>query len=166
MTEPKPLILKLGVLDLPYGKASSYAEAGAKKPHSMAGGDVSTGDVAGFLEDGYGVMEFFWDTNSEQITTWIMESLEGAAESIAMGAPPTHDPYGTATDSIQALFREQLSAKFMDGKVGGVPTMAAQTGHSKRFKRVSKKRPPRPSFIDSGLYQSAMRAWVGDDDDE
>ena len=34
----------------------------------------------------------------------------------------------------------------------------ALDGISRRFK--NKKGPPRPSFIDTGTYQAAMRAWV------
>jgi hypothetical protein len=40
----------------------------------------------------------------------------------------------------------------------GVPTRRALDGISKRLK--NKKGDPRASFVDTGTYQAAMRAWV------
>ncbi|EJC5177426.1 DUF1353 domain-containing protein [Salmonella enterica] len=40
----------------------------------------------------------------------------------------------------------------------GVPTARALEGISKRFK--NRKGEPRPSFIDTGMFQASMRAWV------
>jgi hypothetical protein len=83
----------------------------------------------------------------------------GAFETRAMGGPVV-DPYASAGQNIENAFRQFLSLKEMD-KLGvpGVPTQAALEGRSKRFK--SGKGPaPRPSFIDTGQYQSTFRAWV------
>ena len=146
--EAKPLKLKLGVLDVPYQNEG-----------------VTTGDVAGFLESKYGVVEYFWDTNEEELGQAILDGLEGAIESMVMGAPVGADPYATGMTKIEEKFRDMLTSKGFDGKIAGVPTAAAQSGKSSRFKKPGKKRAPRPSFIDSGLYEGSFRAWVGEDDE-
>lgn len=147
MTDGKPLVLKLGVLDVP------YQEEG-----------VTTGDVAGFLESKYGVVEFFWDTHEEELGQVILDSLEGSMESMLMGAPDTADPFASGLATIESKFRDMLTSKDFDGKIAGVPTEAAKSGYSKRFKKPGKKRGPRPSFIDTGLYEGSFRAWVNDDE--
>jgi hypothetical protein len=70
---------------------------------------------------------------------------------------PRHSPA-----EIEERFKDFLSLQEMD-KLGvpGVPTEAAKKGKSSRFKRRrSKGGAPRPSFIDTGLYQSSFKAWV------
>ena len=78
-----------------------------------------------------------------------------------MGAPLSLDPGAGATEKIQQRFREFLTNKEMDGLgIPGVPTQASIEGHSKRFKQPYKKRKSRPSFVDTGLYQAAMKVWT------
>ena len=63
--------------------------------------------------------------------------------------------------NIETRFRHFLSQKEMDSLgVPGVPTKAALAGVSHRFKHPYAKRAPRPSFIDTGLYEASFRAWV------
>lgn len=152
--------LVLGVIDLPYADAS-YAEVRARKPKVKPGGSLSTGDVAQILEDRYAVMQAFYDLHGEQIANELIDAIEGAIESVNMGAPLTIDPVGSATSKIEDMFKQMLANKELDGRLG-VPTLAAQEGHSKRFKQPYKKRAPRPSFIDTGLYQASFKAWLED----
>jgi hypothetical protein len=76
-----------------------------------------------------------------------------------MGAPPSIDAFGAAQGKIDALFRKFLTSKEMDGLgIPGVPTLASLEGISRRFKRGHG--PARPSFIDTGLYESDFKSWV------
>jgi hypothetical protein len=135
--------LHLGVVDLPYDNA-----AGA-----------STGDVAGWLEDDYHVMEVFYQLHGRQIAGSLENSLAGALENLLMGAPANDAEFGGATSAIEDMFRKFLESKEMDGLgIPGVPTQASLRGISKRFK--SKRGSPRPSFIDSAMYENSFTAWV------
>lgn len=154
--------LHLGVLDLPYADAASYKKVKRRKPQSSEG-SKTTGEVATILEEKYKVMETFWDANKIKIAKSLENSFKDALEAIIMGAPLGLDPAGAVTSEIEELFRETLTLKKLDGKIPGVPTKAAQKGVSHRFKHPYKKRPPRPSFIDTGLYEGSMRAWVDED---
>ncbi len=154
-------VLKFGVLDVPY-TAQGFKDAGVRKPKGGMTDNITVGDVAEILEAKYGIMEFFWDENSDRIGQVLLDAVEGAAESAAMGAPATADPYAQGLSEIESMFRDMLTRRELDGRVDGVPTMAAQEGHSKRFKRPHKRRKERPSFVDTGLYQGGFRAWVDD----
>ena len=134
-------VLRLGVIDVPYSN-----------------GKLTTGDVAEILETKYGVMGFFWEQNKLKITAELEGGVAAAFESYLMGAPLGTDPFLAGTAEIEKLFQEFLSTKQMDHKIGGVPTAAALQGKSSRFKR--KRGPPRPSFIDTGLYETSFKAWV------
>lgn len=151
-------LLNLGVVDIPYsqapGAAHRYTRANAKK-------GVTTGDVAEWLEDKYHVMEVFAETHNEDLAHDLEESLAGALEDLLVGAPAGADAFGSATSKIEDRFKQFLSLKEMDALgYPGVPTQASLRGVSHRFKRPYAKRPPRPSFIDTGLYQSSAKAWV------
>jgi hypothetical protein len=140
-------VLHLGVIDLPYtGKKRS----------------VTTGDVAGFLENKYHVMEVFAIHNETYIANKLEKSLVGTMESLLMGAPATLDPFGAGASQIEDKFKSFLSTRAVE-KVGiaGVPTGAALSGVSRRHKSgFTRGRKRRPSFIDTGLYQSSFKAWV------
>jgi hypothetical protein len=137
------LILHLGVIDMPYSNAKT-----------------TTGDVAEILEGKYGVMACFYRTNETVIDKEMEKALEGSLETLMMGGSPSARPYDSAMNKIEELFNAFLDTGVMDkaGDVAGVPTQAALKGRSKRFKR--NKGPPRPSFIDSGLYESSFKAWI------
>jgi hypothetical protein len=156
-------VLHLGVLDLPYADAQSFKEIRRKKPKQMPRGPITTGDVAEILEAKYGILQFFYARYGNEIRDEVLASFEKAIESVELGAPVTLDAFGEAAAKIEDRFRNFLSNREMDGLVIGVPTEAAKLGHSKRFKRSSKRRPPRPSFIDTGLYEGSFRAWADDE---
>jgi len=156
--------LVLGVIDLPYADAGSYKELRTKKPKHKQEGNKTTGDVAEILEDKYHVMEVFYESHVEQIGDYIVSGMEAALEAVMMGAPAGQiDAHGQATGNIDRMFKEFLANKEMESMgIPGVPTLAAQEGHSKRFKQPYKKRKPRPSFIDTGLYQASFKSDVED----
>jgi hypothetical protein len=147
--------LHLGVVDVPYSQAPSPRQRKARA------GTVTTGDVAGWLENHYGLFQGFFDANAAEIADGLAESVRGTLESVLMGAPPMIDPFGTGISAIENRFRQFLSTKEAE-RIGlpGVPTQAALRGVSRRFKQPYRRRAPRPSFIDTGLLQASFKAWI------
>lgn len=140
--------LNLGVLDVPY----DYSKDGK-----------TTGDVAEILEGKYHIFEHFAQMHGEDISKALEASVQGAFESMLMGAPPRNDLYGAGTDAIEQTFRKFLSGAEMDALgYPGIPTEAAKRGVSHRFKHPYARRPSRPSFEDTGLLEASMRAWIDD----
>lgn len=136
--------LNLGVIDVPYSD----------------GKGVTTGDVAGWLENRYHPMEIFYEINQEKIATALADSVAGALESLLMGGPTdSAQAFAGGASAIEAAFREFLSLDVM-ASLGypGVPTAAALAGVNHRLK--AKKGAPRPSLIDTGLYEASFRSWV------
>lgn len=139
--------LHLGVLDMP------YADEGGK----------TTYEVAGYLENRYHIMEVFFTMNERFFGDTMADSVSNALTAIMNGADQTtFDPTGEGMSEIEDRFRTFLSMRELDGVVPGVPTTAARMGVSHRFKRPHARRAARPSFIDTGLYQSTFRAWMDD----
>lgn len=134
------ITLHLGVMDIPYDDEG-----------------VTTGDVAEHLEERYKIMQTFFDRYSNDISSLMTNDLAASLENMMAGAPPSRDPLAESMSKIHNLFVAFLDNQEMNG-VDGVPTRRALDGISRRFK--NKKGPPRPSFIDTGTYQAAMRAWV------
>lgn len=155
--------LHLGVLDIPYADAASYKQVRRKKPKTISTGSVTTGDVATILESKYGLMQTFYDMYAKKIATSLEKSFKDAIEAVMQGAPAGIDPYGAATSEIEDMFRQALAKREFDNLIPGVPTEASKEGHSKRFKKPYKKRDPRPSFIDTGLFEGSMRAWIDEE---
>jgi hypothetical protein len=143
--------LYLGVMDIPYKEDSQ-----------------TTGEVAEILEKRYGVMNAYFDSHKLGIAKSMEDSVANALETLMLGGPTDASPFASAESFIDADFRQFLSSSEIE-KLGipGVPTQAALDGVSHRFKnpryKVTKgkkvKRPRRPSFIDTGLYQASMKAW-------
>lgn len=138
--------IHLGVIDLPYTQGDG------------ADGAKTTGDVAEILEAKYGLMDGFMWLHGDDVSAIMADSMAGSIESIMAGAPPSGDPYGMS--KIEALFRKFLDdeeAQYISSELP-IPTQAALDGKSARFKR--RRGPPRPSFIDSGTFQAAFKAWI------
>jgi hypothetical protein len=163
-------ILHLGVIDIPYVEAPAapkkIAKAGRRprphKKHAAKYGNVTTGDVAGFIENRYHVMEIFWELHQDAIAADFENSISGAIETLLMGGPANLDVMGTATSQLEDRFKQMLSGRELD-TLGypGIPTAAAEAGVSHRHKSgFTKNRTPRPSFIDTGLYQASFKSWV------
>lgn len=140
------LVVKLhfGVVEIPYDNSSDA---------------VTTGDVAEWLEENYEVLETFYQKEGVKISNLLDESLAGHLENVLAGAPSSGDPFAEACSEIHHMFVAFLTTMQMNGEPG-VPTMRSLKGVSKRLKK--KKGSPRPSFIDTGLYMAAMRAWVSE----
>lgn len=122
------------------------------------------GEVAKILEAKYGVMAIFAAQQTNQIANSLATSLADAVEARMMGAPVAN-PYAEGTDQIQEAFRT-----FLDMNAHGIITQASKQGVSGRFmdknntkgKRavMNANGQVRPSFIDTGLYQTSFRAWI------
>ncbi len=168
--------LVLGVVEVPYdngtlkkarkapkkpkkGKAGVAAKAEKPRAPSKDKVPTTTVQVAQALEDKYGVMAVFYDHFQNEVIGAVVHSMEGALESLYMGGP-LGDPYAEAGQEIAAGFRQfLLQGEIEDYGIEGVPTQAALDRKSLRFK--SKVGPTeRPSFIDTGHYELAFRAWV------
>ncbi len=126
----------LGVIDIPYEDENT-----------------TTGDVAEYLEEKYQIMQTFFDRYGNDISDLMSKDLAANLENMLAGAPPLAESMSRVHD----LFVAFLDNEEMNG-MSGVPTRRALLGISKRFK--NKKGDPRASFIDTGNYQAAMRAWV------
>ena len=135
------VIIHLGVIDIPYDD------------------EATTGSVAEELEENYAVMGGFIELHINEVAAAVTDSLAGSLESLMMGAPLRANPFDGAMSKIEQGFRTYLDREEI-AKLGrsGVPTKAAKQGKSTRFKR--EYGPRRPSFIDSGLYQTSFKAWV------
>jgi hypothetical protein len=149
------MILHLGVIDLPYNQPPT----GKRRRRKVAAGTQTTGDVAGWLENRYHVMEIFFEEHVEDVATDLEDGLAGALESLMIGAPASLDAFGTATSKIDDRFKKFLSDREMEGLgYPGVPTEAARKGVNRRLK--VKRGSPRPSFVDTGLYMASFKSWV------
>lgn len=137
---PVMITFHLGVIDIPYEDENT-----------------TTGDVAEYLEEKYQIMQTFFDRYGNDIADMMSRDLAAGIENMLAGAPPIIDPFAESMSRTHDLFVAFLDNREMDG-MPGVPTRRALLGISKRLK--TKKGDPRASFIDTGTYQAAMRAWV------
>lgn len=132
--------LVFGVWNLPYGI-----------------GGVTTGQVANWLEFGtkrmgpYHIMQTFVDRNAGMIQKEVAEELKDIL--MRQRGMRSEQPM----DAISTALKQAISNRAFDGTQGNkIPTKAALSGKTSRFKK-GKKRGERPSFIDTGKYQSSIR---------
>lgn len=155
--------LHLGVVDLPY----AYEQAVGKGKKRAVALSVTTGEVAGYLENKYHPMEVFFEIHGEEIAKDLEEGLAGTLESLLMGAPPSLSAFGSAESAIDKRFRDFLTNKEME-RLGypGVPTEASGSGKrvggiNHRLKNpYARSNPARPSFVDTALYENSFKSWV------
>lgn len=148
------MIIHLGVVDVPYSNAAQTKPNGKR-----LSGTQTTGDVAQWLEDKYEVMGKFVEHDMPNITREVENALAGALTTFHQRGTLPDNPLLGAMDKIGVSFRDFLDKEVIAGMgVAGVPTAAALSGVNHRKK--AKKGARRPSFIDTGLYQSSFRAWV------
>ena len=140
--------LHLGVADLPY----------------VAAPGATTGDVAEWLENKYHIMEVFFHEREGEIAAALLNSVEGAMEDLLSGKPIKdilQKGLGTqaGADVIKNMFMQFIDSQAMD-RLGypGVPTAASLKGVNHRLK--INKGSPRPSFRDTGLYESSFQSWI------
>jgi hypothetical protein len=151
--------LHFGVTEMPYSHSDNLGKV--KKGRTQGRDRLSTtGEVAEKLEEKYGIFALFWEKNADKIVDLLGEGLAGSFESLMMGAPASPNVFQSGNAEVDKLFKEWLSTGEIE-KLGvpGVPTKASIRRRSSRFK--SGKGPSqRPSFIDTGLYESSARTWA------
>ena len=173
--------LLLGVIEVPYENEGIRPPARiTKKGHvhrgtakrllreaERTGLQPQTGEpnttltVAKALEAKYHVMQVFYDHHEDDIAKALVHGLEGAIEDLYAGAP-MHDPFAEINEEVTQGFRQWLlQGEIETLGVEGVPTKASIERRSSRFKSgVGPSE--RPSFVDTGAYELAFRAWVED----
>lgn len=151
------LTLNLGVIDQPYSNAK-YMDG--VKPSA-----ATTAQVAVWLENKYHIMEHFWmiygAPDNAPIQKAMLDSLSKTIRTLMVSrqAPRNINPFGTAMGQVEFLFKQMLDKKELDHLAyPGIPTLQSLKGYSNRFKR--RRGPPRPSFIDTGLYSASFKAWL------
>jgi hypothetical protein len=160
--------IKLGVVDIPYVEnetkqaLSNRVKAGKKNPHSRPPGTaISTGDVAEILEAKYGIMKRFFKAKEKEIRARLEEDIRDALETLMATGHELKNPFGDTEAKIKELFSDFLSLREIERLgIPGVPTKAAQRGVNHRMKRPYVKRGPRPSFIDTGLFEASFAAEI------
>ena len=152
-------VLHLGVADVPYTTAPQAVKAGRKPKKAAAAINQTTGDVAETLEDKYHIMQVFYEQHKVDIAKLLEADLAAALEELLSGSNSAAFPFMEGAAKVETMFKRFLSDKEMD-RLGypGIPTMASLLGISHRFK--GKRGSPRPSFIDTGMYENSFKAWV------
>ena len=128
--------------------------------YAYGGGGKSVHEVAEILEARYAIIERFVADNDKPIRALMKEQSARHARAAVAGRTPSMQP---ALDKIKQMFKTYLLTKQLDGKgIGGfpIPTLASLRGVNHRLKHPYARRAPRPSFVDTGLYMSAFKAWV------
>ena len=138
--------LHLGVADFPYSD----------------GDGKSTGDVAERLEGRYRIMQRFAAAHEDFIKAELQKALEEGFERLGIGGNLPPNIFSGACSEIEERFKQFLDLRELDAAGDpGIPTKASLEGVNHRLKHpYAKSNPPRPSFIDSGQYQAAFKAWV------
>ena len=156
--------LHLGVIDMPYRHSGPGYRGRGNKRKAATVGSRTTFEVAEFLEEKYHVMELFFETHADEILEHVVDAMQGATETALLtGVPPSPsvDPTSSGMEKIRVMFNRFLDEGEVE-RIGikGVPTLAAIHGVSHRFAHPYARRGSRPSFIDTGLYESSFRSWV------
>lgn len=157
--------ISLGVVDVPYAYEQEILGKKGKplKKKRKVKKSITTGEIAEILEAKYGIMGVFFDRHGQEIADFVADAYEGALENVLTGGPFNPNPGQEGFEKIDQLFRDFLSNNEM-AQLGitGVPTEAAKAGVSHRFAHPYAERPSRPSFIDTGQYQTMFRSWTGE----
>jgi hypothetical protein len=151
-------VLHLGVADVPYVSQPQVVKRG-RKPKAKTP-NQTTGDVAEILEDKYHIMRVFYEEHKSDIALALESALAGSLENLLLGAPSSNAPFAEGTNKIKALFQRFIDDKEMDRLgIPGVPTEASLLGIDHRLQKGN-RRPGRPSFQDTALYESSFESWV------
>lgn len=147
------MIINLGVIEQTYRNTDSTG--------GDAGAAVNTAEVARILEDEYGVMQTFVDLHMGGIANSLTQAVADSLDEQMMGLPGSGAVYQEAMEEIQSAFRQFLDNEEYPAQGNPqVPTQAALDGVNHRLKHpYASDNLPRPSFIDTGLYQGSFRAW-------
>jgi hypothetical protein len=157
--------VNLGFEALPYTTKSSRTRrvlGRGVRIHRGYGAGKTSVDVAKELEEKYKLVETFWnlieDATIEQLEEAFVDDVEEVMQMQALSKRGISDEF---TDKIEDQFK-----RYLDQEEHGIKTLAASRGVSHLLPRpYSRSNPPRPSFIDTGLYRGSFRAWVEDVED-
>ena len=102
----------------------------------------------------------FWNQIEDKVAERLEDALsEQFEEIVKMDQVPKK--------LIPDAFAEQIIDDFkgfLDHEEHGIKTTAARRGVSHLLPRpYARSNPPRPSFIDTGLYRASFRAWTEED---
>jgi hypothetical protein len=158
--------LQLGFENTPYSGVRSALPLSIRKrmarrpsPAQQAYGQGKTvGQVATELEKKYGVVETFYNLEENFIVDAFEEAyMNGTGQGMTTSS---WDVKWNPSRSLEPKFRRSLNSRRFDGLIRGVPTRAAQRGVSHLRRKPFAPSAPRPSFIDTSLYQRSFRAWL------
>ena len=145
-----------------------------------ASGATTTAEVAEILEEKYHVMRVFVELHGQEIADVIGQGIADDLEALANDERIGKQMLMGSMGKIESGFRDYLGADEWQ-QTSGQTIAAAQNGVSHRFKNAqnrtvsaksvvkagggmgltivaTKKRGPRPAFIDTGLYSASFRA--------
>lgn len=143
--------LALGFLDTVH---VPYEEGRPEIGHDF----LTNGALAEDLEARYRVVEIFFETQAEQISDTVLDVYADDINSGGEKAARLKGSFSPALAKIQTDFVAFIKAQRLDYLVRGVPTLSSVLGIS--HVRQGNVGPPRPSFIDTGQYIAAFRAWM------
>jgi hypothetical protein len=165
-------VLNLGVIDIPYAyeqeKLTKKGKPYKKKRKVVL--SITTGEVARYLEDEYHIMEVFAEIYMDRIVGALVDAVTGDLDNVLNGRQPNPEVFAPAAAEIETWFKRFLSTREIEtagvtGEAGGanhgIPTQAALDGVNHRLAHpYANTNPRRPSFIDTGLYQSSVKVWI------
>jgi hypothetical protein len=122
----------------------------------------TTNQVAQELENKYDVVETFFNMEADKLIVPIIETAYADALELRLSGLPTgailkHEDAAR----IETRFRRNLSGRKYDGVIRGVPTLTSLRGVS-HLRKKPESGVPRPSFIDTGMYQRSFTVWMED----
>ena len=142
------MILHLGVTDVAYSNANKGGASSA----------TTTGQVAEILEAEYDVMHVFYNKYEKEIAEQISQRLKVLLEARQQGGDSSVAMREIFLPKTETAFKKYLDMREWRGVTGRVIMAAVMgTAHSKADK---KRATSRPEFIDTGLYQQSMKAWL------
>ena len=144
--------LNLGVLDIPRQTFVEGRPVDSASPLMMS-------ELADILEDKYHVFEHFWQMHKEEIASELISAMN--KELFQKGSGRRIQFTNRALTEIKNKFSRFITMKEMDALgYPGIPTQASLDGVDHRKKHPYAKRPPRPSFDDTGQYMTSFIAWL------
>lgn len=143
--------LHLGVYDIPYSSEFTKKRI------------VTTAEVARFLENDYELFEYFLQQKSDLIRNLLINDIRKALKT---GKKIDSRLFDFACKKIAIEFKQMINKRGFDS-LAGVPTLAAKSGLSKRFKKgrviYYKSNSPdgsRPSFLDTHTFRDSVVMWI------
>lgn len=167
--------LQLGVITMPYAAEQQSGQKAKKplKPGRKRTVDrksegvpefVDTFMVATWLEREYKLMRVFYELHEDKIQALAVEAVENRIIDLTLGAPSesTEHLFDELAEQVTTMLKRWISEGGPEqAGIKGVPTQAALAGVNHRLKHpYAKGNPPRMSFIDSGLFEACLKAWV------